>query len=343
MNTNIQIFNQEVIPVYKTEEGEPVVIGRELHEKLGIKKKYIDWFKYMIDYGFKENIDFCVFPKNGKNPGDNGRPKIDHLLTFDMAKHIAMVQRSEAGYKIRQKLIDLEKKVQTGLMTFNGKWVDSPAALARAWADQYDESQRLTLETQELTNKVALLEQKVSSLKTKADLWDKYMHNGKSMSTTEIAKRYGLTASQLNNALQNMGIQHKSGEMWVLNEPYTNQGYMETSKKRMYDYNGHQTVVKYNRWTARGVAFVDDLLKSKGIEFSPNPPTETKQIEQNLSFKGGQGRRRPVKCLTTGVVYESVTAACRAIDRSTPALTCSIKNGGLCAGMRWAYADMLAA
>lgn len=40
---NLQIFNKDIIPVYTTDEGNKVVMGRELHEKLGIKDKYTDW------------------------------------------------------------------------------------------------------------------------------------------------------------------------------------------------------------------------------------------------------------------------------------------------------------
>ena len=37
--------------------------------------------------------------------------QIDHIIKLDMAKHIAMIQRTPQGMEIRQKLIDLEKNV----------------------------------------------------------------------------------------------------------------------------------------------------------------------------------------------------------------------------------------
>ena len=43
MNNNletIRIFSEDVIPVYETDTGEKVVLGRELHEKLKFKEKW---------------------------------------------------------------------------------------------------------------------------------------------------------------------------------------------------------------------------------------------------------------------------------------------------------------
>ena len=40
------------------ESDNPTVSGRELHEKLGIKTAYKDWFPRMCEYGFAEGEDF---------------------------------------------------------------------------------------------------------------------------------------------------------------------------------------------------------------------------------------------------------------------------------------------
>jgi phage anti-repressor protein len=104
---NIRIFSEDVIPVYDTDTGEKVVLGRELHERLKIKSRYNDWFANMSAYGFRENIDYSSFTKNLVNGGRS----IEHILSLDMAKHIAMIQRTPEGMEIRQKLIDLEKNV----------------------------------------------------------------------------------------------------------------------------------------------------------------------------------------------------------------------------------------
>ena len=106
----LTIFSSDVIPVYTTSTGEKVVIGRELHEKREIREHYKDWFPRMCEYGFSENEDFSSFAEKSAKP-TGGRPSINHILKLDMAKHIAMIQRTPQGKAIRDKLIQLETNV----------------------------------------------------------------------------------------------------------------------------------------------------------------------------------------------------------------------------------------
>lgn len=103
--SDLQIFSKDIIPVYTTDGGNKVVMGRELHEKLGIKTAYKDWLPRMVEYGFTEGEDFSSI----LSESTGGRPGINHIMTLDMAKHIAMIQRTPQGMAIRQKLIELEK------------------------------------------------------------------------------------------------------------------------------------------------------------------------------------------------------------------------------------------
>lgn len=108
----LKVFNQEIIPVYETEEGNKVVLGRELHENLEIQERYSKWIDRMSGYGFELETDYT--PYQMVHP-QNSQEITDHVLTLDMAKHIAMIQRTPQGFAIRQKLIELEKMVNKPL------------------------------------------------------------------------------------------------------------------------------------------------------------------------------------------------------------------------------------
>ena len=98
----------ELINITLNDNHEPVVSGRQLHEALGVKTKYADWFNRMIEYGFTENQDFLLL-KNEQQTGRGGHNKVDHIIKLDMAKEIAMIQRTDKGKEVRQYFIQVEK------------------------------------------------------------------------------------------------------------------------------------------------------------------------------------------------------------------------------------------
>nr|DAF43016.1 MAG TPA: AntA/AntB antirepressor [Siphoviridae sp. ct0Go27] len=60
----------ELITITTNEVGEPTVLGRELHEFLGVTTRYNDWFPRMTEYGRKRlTKDFQ------RNPPEDGRRK----------------------------------------------------------------------------------------------------------------------------------------------------------------------------------------------------------------------------------------------------------------------------
>ncbi|CYX34399.1 phage antirepressor KilAC domain-containing protein [Streptococcus suis] len=98
----------EIINVSVNDNQEPVVSGRQLHEALGVKTPYSMWFDRMVEYGFTENQDFLL-NNFVKQTGRGGHNKVDHIIKLDMAKEIAMIQRSDRGKQVRQYFIQIEK------------------------------------------------------------------------------------------------------------------------------------------------------------------------------------------------------------------------------------------
>jgi anti-repressor protein len=98
----------EIINITLNDNHEPVVSGRQLHEALGVKTPYSMWFDRMVEYGFTENQDFLL-NNFVKQTGRGGHNKVDHVIKLDMAKEIAMIQRTARGKKVRQYFIQVEK------------------------------------------------------------------------------------------------------------------------------------------------------------------------------------------------------------------------------------------
>eukprot|EP00808_Paulinella_micropora_P028317 g30852.t1 len=61
-------------------------------------------------------------------------------------------------------------------------------------------------------------------------------------------------------------------------------------------------------------------------------------LEFRMGGPGSGSPKRPVLCQSTGEVYESVTAAARAVNRGTNNICRAIVDRRPCAGMMWTYA-----
>ena len=109
----------QLITITQNENNDQVVSGRELHDFLGVKDHYTDWFKDMCKYGFTENIDFITLNElSEKTEGSRlvKRNIINHALKLDMAKEISMIQRNEKGKQARQYFIEVEKEHKQQLL-----------------------------------------------------------------------------------------------------------------------------------------------------------------------------------------------------------------------------------
>lgn len=97
-------------------EGEAVqtVNARDLHVFLQVSRDFSTWLKARIEqYRFVENSDFVCSPIPGSKENRGGHNRLDYHLTIDMAKELAMVERSDRGKEARQYFLQCEKRDQS--------------------------------------------------------------------------------------------------------------------------------------------------------------------------------------------------------------------------------------
>lgn len=102
-----------MVEIRHSPKGTPYVRASELYQKLEISIPIQDWFQEMIDYGFVENSDYSCHHRTYVSEAEI-HIEYEWAIQLDMAKHIAMVQKSVLGRELREYLTFLDKKVQDG-------------------------------------------------------------------------------------------------------------------------------------------------------------------------------------------------------------------------------------
>lgn len=233
----------KLINVTLNENQEPVVSGRQLHKVLNVNSNYTTWFERMTEYGFTEGQDFL--PHLEKSTG--GRPKQDHVLKLDMAKEIAMIQRTDKGKEVRQYFIQVEKD-------FN-----SPEKIM-ARALKIADRKIISLE-----HKNDVLQLELEEARKQTDYLDLILQTKDMLTTTQIAQDYGMSANKFNQILKQVGIQRKVNGQWILYTKYQGKGYIAS---RTFDYVGKDNKVHSKIttvWTQLGRRFIYEKLKDNDI------------------------------------------------------------------------------
>ncbi|HEM3628865.1 TPA: phage antirepressor KilAC domain-containing protein [Streptococcus suis] len=233
----------EIINVNLNDNHEPVVSGRQLHEALGVKTAYKDWFPRMTEYGFVEGQDFC----SNLSESTGGRRAVDHIIKLDMAKEIAMIQRTDKGKQVRQYFIQVEKD-------FNSP--EKIMARALLMADK-----KITHLTMENTQ----LQLELQEAQKQARYLDLIIESKGALRVTQIAADYGMSANKFNKTLLELGVQHKVNGQWILYKKHMGKGYTDSHTFDYQDKNGHTRANVTTTWTQKGRLFLYELLKDNGI------------------------------------------------------------------------------
>lgn len=231
----------ELINITLNENHEPVISARQLHTALGVTDRFSRWFERMLAYGFEENSDYVgceIFH-------DLARKKVkDYIIKLDMAKEIAMLQRNEKSKEVRKYFIQVEKD-------FNSP--EKIMARALLMADK-----KIKLLENENENLLIELEEANKN----ADYLDLILQTKDSLTITQIAQDYGMSARKMNQLLKQERIQRIVNGQWVLYAKYLGKGYVSS---RTFDYVGKDGKTHSNIstvWTQLGRRFLYEKLKA---------------------------------------------------------------------------------
>ncbi len=135
-----------------------------------------------------------------------------------------------------------------------------------------EEKQQLALENKQQQETILTISKenmelgnKITEMLPKVSYYDKILQSNATMTITQIAQDYGMSAVRMNKELEAMKIQHKVRGQWILFTPFLKGGYVHSRAVDIIRKDG-QHDVKYNtEWTTKGRIFLYESLKAKGI------------------------------------------------------------------------------
>ena len=237
----------ELIKITTNNEGIQLVSARELHEGLEVGRDFTTWIKNRINkYGFEENEDYTIVNLAHQNGGASwgGNNRVDYIITTDMAKELCMVENNEQGRKYRKYFIECEKKLKQ--LDIPSYMIDDPIKRAEKWIIEQKQTQALA--------------EKVQELQPKADYCDDVLASDELLTSTQIAKEFGMTAFRFNQLMNELGVIYKQGKTWVVYKKYEDKGLVKN-----YTTIKCGNSITYLKWTQAGRNFVHKLLAENNI------------------------------------------------------------------------------
>ena len=199
----------------------------------------------------------------GSYMDSNNQPRPCYYLNKRECLYIATKFHDEARAKLILRWEELEAKERTKMTMLPN--FSNPAEAARAWAEQYESRMLEAKRADEAEQQVLQLAAEVEKMQPKVSYYDMILNNKSTVLVTQIAQDYGMSAKAFNKTLNELGVQRKVNDQWILYATYLGQGYVQ-SKPVDITHNDGSKSVKYNtEWTQKGRLFLYDFLKQHDI------------------------------------------------------------------------------
>lgn len=207
------------------------------------KERFIEGEDYFVRNSYEASHEYGVVAPNG--------------LTLLTESGYLMLVRSftdDLAWKVQRQLVNWYFRAR-GMQEIYPQ--DYPSAI-RALSDET--GKRIALEA-----KVEKQQQMIADFKPISRYVDTILDSKNTLTVTQIAADYGMTANRLNLILKTAGVQRKVNGQWVLSAPYRGKGYTESKTFSYTHSDGSPDSKLLTCWTQRGRRAIHEILASQGI------------------------------------------------------------------------------
>lgn len=242
MTTDVTVFNFEANEVRAVLiDNEPWFVGKDVAEALGYSNASKALKDHVDDEDKLNNKTLSSLGQRGAwLVNESGMYSLIFGSKLDEAKKFKRWVTSEVLPAIRKTGSYSVNQVQDSYA------IQDPVERAKRWIEEQEEKKAL--------------EQALELQAPKVDYYEKVISSDETLSVTQIATDYGMSAIKFNKLLHRLGIQYKVNGQWVLYSGLVDKGYTE-STVGTNDYGTYTTT----KWTQKGKEFLYNTLKDQGI------------------------------------------------------------------------------
>ena len=281
--------------VYRGKDNQPLTNSLLVAETFGKEhRNVLRDIKNLIEGGVLKNEQTPMFEETTYMSEQNKQIYPLYVMNQDGFTLLAMGFNGKKAMEFKLKYIEafnaMKKQIEQSKPSVPQNYLEALESLIKA----EKEKQQLALENKQKDETIITISKanvelgnKITEMLPKVSYYDRILQSTATMTITQIAQDYGMSAIAMNKELESMRIQHKERGQWILYAQFLKGGYVHSRAVDIIRRDGRHDV-KYNtEWTTKGRLFLYEALKGKGIL----PLIE----QENTPRDKGTGGREPSK------------------------------------------------
>ncbi len=258
--------------VYRGESNQPLTNSLLVAQTFGKSHKHVlDAIREIVK-GYAEKSADPMFEETTYVNEQNKQSYPMFIMNQDGFTLLAMGFNGKKAMEFKLKYIEAFNRMKREIESSNPSVPQNYLEALKSLVKSEEERQQLALENRKQQQEIATISRenmelgnKITEMLPKVSYYDQILQSNATMTVTQIAQDYGMSAVKLNQILADMRIQHKMRGQWILYGQFLQGGYVHSRAVDIVRSNG-QHDVKYNtEWTTKGRLFLYESLKAKGI------------------------------------------------------------------------------
>lgn len=181
---------------------------------------------------------------------------------YELTKKGCLILASGYDALLREKIIDRWALLEQHI-TFQVPQTFSEALMLAATQAKQIEEQQKTI--QQSAQEIVALSDTITQMQPKVSYYDKILASKETLTVTQVAQDYGMSAKAFNILLRNFGIQRKVNGQWILYAKYLQQGYVHSKSVEIVRHDGRCETKNNTEWLQKGRLFLYEELKKHNV------------------------------------------------------------------------------